>query len=172
VLERYDSHPWRETRAASYSLELATSIRAHYTRLSEAFRTQHTALSLIYDLLGENAPVSFATMPWAAALAQAALESQQPLPSWLSRDALARLHPVAADMVEQSAAYGGQLSQFTPTYNRSLLSEDLTALRQALTEDSARAMECLRLQANSLHDTAIALRAELEPRLAAASQPL
>jgi very-short-patch-repair endonuclease len=33
-------------------------------------------------------------------------------------------------------------------------------------------MECLRLQSNSLHDTAIALRAELEPQLAAASQPL
>ncbi|HEU4781841.1 MAG TPA: DUF4011 domain-containing protein, partial [Ktedonobacterales bacterium] len=103
VLERFDSHPWRETRAASYSLELATSIRAHYTRLSEALRAQHASLSRICELLGENAPVAFATMPWAATLAQATLESQQPLRSWLSRDALARLRPLADDMAERSA---------------------------------------------------------------------
>ncbi|HEU4782228.1 MAG TPA: AAA domain-containing protein, partial [Ktedonobacterales bacterium] len=172
VLERYDSHPWRETRAASYSLELATSIRAHYTRLSEALRTQHTALAQIVELLGEHVPVSFATMPWAAALAQAALESQQPLRSWLSRDALARLRPVADDMVERSAAYYDDLGQFTPLYNRSLLTEDLTVLWQALTEDSAWAMECLRVQADSLHDTAITLRPDLEQQLTAAIQAL
>jgi very-short-patch-repair endonuclease len=172
VLERYDSHPWRETRAASYSLELATSIRAHYTRLSEALRTQDASLSQIVELLGEDAPVSFATMPWAAALAQATLESQQPLRSWLSRDALARVRAVADDMAEQSAVYHEQLSQFTAHYNRSLLTEDLTALWQALTEDSAWAMECLRVQADSLHDTAIALRPELEQQLTAALQAL
>ena len=172
VLERYDSHPWRETRAASYSLELATSIRAHYTRLSEALRTQHASLSQIVELLGEDAPVSFATMPWAAALARATLESQHPLRSWLSRDALARVHPVVDDMAERSAAYHADLSQFKAHYNRSLLTVDLTALWQALTEDSAWAMECLRVQADSLHDTAITLRPTLEQQLTAALQAL
>ena len=172
VLETYDTHPWRETRANTYSLELASTIHAHYTSLSMALRAQHNALSQIFALLGENVTVAFATMPFGADLAQAVLETQQPLRSWLSRETLARLRPLAADMLVRSATYGDQRRRFEAVYNRTLLTENLAALRLELTENSACAMGCLRDQAGTPQDTALSLHTELETQLQAASQSL
>jgi Protein of unknown function (DUF4011) len=172
VLDDYDSHLWREARVTSYSLELGSSIRAHYTRLSEALRAQHTALTSLLGLLGESAVANFNWMPYAADRAKAVLATQQPLRSWLSHEALARLRPLATTMVEQSASYSVQLRQFASIYDHALLSEDLEALRQALTKNGHWAMRCLRDQAGSPQDTAILIRSELDAHLTAASQSL
>lgn len=172
VLEVYDSHPWRETRATTYSLELATAIRAHYTRLFQALRAQHRALSALFESLGENTPAAFATMAQGTDQAKAVLATQQPLRSWLSGASLARLRPIATDMLARSATYSDQRREFEAVYNRTLLTDDLESLRAALSEDSGWAMGCLRDQAGSPQDTALDLRAELDAQLEDASQSL
>ena len=171
VLEVYDSHPWRETRATTYSLELASTIRAHYKRLSQVLRMQHDALSQISTCWAKMRR-RVSTMSFGATLAQAVLDSRQPLRSWLRHETLARLRPIATDLLARSAAYAHQRQQFDPMYSRALLSEDLAALRLALTENSAWAMGCLRDQVGSPQDTALDIRAELDTQLAAASDSL
>jgi very-short-patch-repair endonuclease len=172
VLDAYDTYPWRETRATHYTFALDADIRAHFTKLSGSLRTLQASLAQMLDLLGENAAVNFAWMPYAVERAEAVLKSPQPLRSWLTREAAARLRPQAADMAVRSKAYTEQVLQFERVYSRSLLSEDLATLQQPLTGDSDWAIGCVRSLIGSPHDTAIALRADLEKHLVVGSQAL
>ncbi len=172
VLAAYDSYPWRESRATSYSLELESDIRAHFNKLSTHLRALSASLTTMLALLGENATANIAWLPYAVERAEAALTSPQPARSWLSGEALTRLRTLAEDMLERSRGYKDDLSEFLLIYNRTMLVEDLKGLRETLTEKSAWAVGCLRDQRESSYDTALALRPELERQLTAAIESL
>ncbi len=172
VLDTYETHPWRETRATSHSLELESNIRDHYTRLSANLRTLHDALAAMVKLLGEHAAINFAWMDFIVRHAEVVLESPLPLGAWLSREELARLRPQVADMVARSREYLAWIAQFTPVYNRALLAEDLTTLQESLSEENAQKIASLRDEMESPRDTAIAQHDELDKRLTAASRAL
>lgn len=172
VLDAYDTHPWRETRAKTYSRELQSTISARFSTLAGHLRALNESHATMLRLMGENAAPTLAWLPYVVERVQAVLASPLPLPAWLRSDELARLRPVAADMAARSKVYAEHLHQFEPIYNRSILSEDLAGLKQALTDASSRAIGCIREQMGSPYDTAIAYRDELDAKLTSAGQAL
>ncbi len=169
VLDRYTTHPWRYARMQAHTLELDSSIRDHFGRLSERLKHLHVLLLDMLQVMGEeHAEATMASLTCALERAEIVMSSPLPPLHWLLDEDIPALQAMADEVSRHMAAYLAQRERLERVYRRSLVDLDHDTLLRSLTTSAEPLFRAIRAESRSAQDMCIVRRRDIDRSLQSA----